>query len=66
MLIDARNLTPGHTVEADICIVGAGAVGISMGLELDGTSKKVVILESGGTKYDPRIQSLYQGSHVGL
>ena len=65
MLIDARKLDDGHIVEADICIVGAGAVGISMALEFIGTNKKVVVLESGGMEYDDRTQSLYSGSHVG-
>ena len=66
MLIDARELPDGHTVEADICIVGAGAVGIAMGLELNGSNQNVVILESGGLDMDPRTQSLYEGDHVGL
>ena len=65
MLIDARELPEGHTVEADICIVGAGAVGIAMGLEFEASNQKVVILESGGLEMDPRTQSLYEGDHVG-
>jgi ribulose 1,5-bisphosphate synthetase/thiazole synthase len=36
MLIDARQLTSGAVVEADIAIVGAGAAGISPALELSG------------------------------
>ncbi len=65
MLIDARDLTTGHVVEADICIIGAGAVGISMGLEMNRSDLKVAILESGGFEYEPRTQSLYKGDHVG-
>jgi choline dehydrogenase-like flavoprotein len=65
MLIDAKELENGHVVEADICIVGAGAAGIPMGLALNGTNKKVVILESGGLGYDERTQSLYDGFNVG-
>ncbi len=65
MFIDARNLENGHTVEADLCIVGAGAVGIAMALEFDGSNKNVVVLESGGFEFDDRTQSLYQGDNVG-
>lgn len=65
MLFDARELTTGHAVEADLCIVGAGAVGIAMGMEFSGFNKKVVILESGGLELEPQTQSLYAGDHVG-
>jgi choline dehydrogenase-like flavoprotein len=65
MLIDATELTNGDSVEADLCIVGAGAVGIAMALEFDGSNKKVAVLESGGFELEPRTQSLYKGTHVG-
>ena len=65
MLIDARELANGHTVEADLCIVGAGAVGIAMALEFNGSNENVVVMESGGLKIDPQTQSLYEGDHVG-
>lgn len=65
MLIDARKLAAGHTVEADLCIVGSGATGIAMALEFDGSNKKVAVMESGGLQIDTRTQSLYQGYHVG-
>lgn len=66
MFIDARNLPGNHLVESDICIVGAGAAGISMAREFIGTSKRVVVLESGGFELDARTQSLYEGKNVGL
>lgn len=65
MLIDGKDLKNGHTVEADICIVGGGAVGIAMALEFDGTNTSVAVMESGGLEYDPRTQSLYEGENVG-
>lgn len=65
MLIDANDLENGHTVEADICIVGAGAVGIAMALEFDGTAAEVAVMESGGLEYDPVTQTLYEGENVG-
>ena len=33
MLIDARTLDNGATLEADVCIAGAGAAGITMALD---------------------------------
>lgn len=65
MFIDARTLASETAVEADLCIVGAGAVGIAMALEYNGSNTKVVVLESGGFDYDARTQSLYTGNHVG-
>jgi choline dehydrogenase-like flavoprotein len=66
MFVDGRNLPGGHIVEADLCIVGAGAVGISMAMEFDGSNKKVAIVESGGFQYDEKTQSLYEGYHTGI
>ena len=37
MHIDARNLENGSLLEADICIVGAGAAGISMAMAKQGS-----------------------------
>ncbi len=65
MLIDARKLKPGHLVEADLCIIGAGAVGIAMAREFNNTNKKVVVLESGGFELEGPTQSLYKGRHIG-
>ncbi len=51
-----------HTnLTADVCIVGAGAAGISMVLELINSGKTVVVLESGGREYSTRTQQLYAG-----
>lgn len=66
MFIDSYKLPNEHVIEADVCIVGAGAAGISMAREFIGTSQKVVVLESGGLEYDERTQSLYHGKNIGL
>ena len=52
-------------IEGDICIVGAGAAGISMALEWNNTPYKVILLEGGGFEYDPKIQDLYAGKTTG-
>ncbi len=66
MFVDGRELPQGHVVETDVCIIGAGAVGISMALEFKDTSHSVVLIESGGFEYDGQTQSLYTGKHIGL
>ena len=45
MYIDARTLDNGTLIEGDICIVGAGAAGISMALEWMNTPYKVILLD---------------------
>lgn len=65
MLIDARQLENNSRIEGDICIIGAGAAGISIALELENTFKKIILLEGGGMEYDDRIQELYNGKITG-
>ena len=66
MHIDARTLQDGSVIEGDLCIVGAGAAGISMAMEWIGASQRVILLEAGGFEYDARMQELYRGEIVGL
>ncbi len=66
MFLDARQLDSGHTIEADICIIGAGAAGITIAREYIGRSTRVALIESGGLDYDEKTQSLYEGENVGL
>jgi choline dehydrogenase-like flavoprotein len=65
MILDARALDPQVDVEADICIVGAGAAGITLAVELIDRPLRVVVLEGGGTQADERSQRLYQGATTG-
>lgn len=60
-MLDARDLPHGQVLQADICIVGAGAVGIAMALALSNTKLNVLLLESGGMKPDDQTQDLYSG-----
>jgi choline dehydrogenase-like flavoprotein len=50
-------------IEADVAIVGAGPAGIVIGLELAEAGHRVVLLESGGTRFDSEAQRL--GDAVG-
>ncbi|GAB5554551.1 MAG: GMC family oxidoreductase [Saprospiraceae bacterium] len=65
MHIDARNLTNNSVIEGDICIVGAGAAGISMALDWMDTPYKVILLEGGGFEYDEKVQELFAGKTTG-
>ncbi|MDX6610225.1 MAG: hypothetical protein QOF85_2150 [Solirubrobacterales bacterium] len=50
-------------IEADVAIVGAGPAGIVIALELAGAGHRVLLLESGGTRFDRDAQRL--GDAVG-
>jgi Choline dehydrogenase and related flavoproteins len=65
MIIDARTLESGRTVEADLCIVGAGAAGITLVHALGGLGLSIIVLEGGGLRFDAASQSLYQGEIAG-
>jgi choline dehydrogenase-like flavoprotein len=66
MFIDARTLPQDFTIEADVCIIGGGAAGITLARELSDGRRKVVILESGGFEYDVGTQALYAGEVIGM
>jgi len=65
MIIDARNLTNAGVAEADVCIVGAGAAGITVALELEAMGRRVVLIEAGGLRYEPAAQRLLEGEAAG-
>lgn len=53
-------------IDADVCIVGAGAAGIGIAREFINTPTQVAVLEGGGLEFDQRTQSLYEGENIGL
>ena len=65
MHTDARTLPNGTVLEGDLCIVGAGAAGITIARELANSRLKVLLLEGGGFDFDPQMQELYRGEIVG-
>jgi flavin-dependent dehydrogenase len=54
--IDARELPPGRRLDADLCIVGAGAAGLALAQALEGSGRDVLLLESGGLERDAELQ----------
>jgi choline dehydrogenase-like flavoprotein len=66
MIIDFRSLGNHSVIEADLCIIGAGAAGITVAREFLNSKLRVVVIESGGLEPDPETQSLYRGENVGF
>jgi choline dehydrogenase-like flavoprotein len=64
MLFDARRVPRGETLEYDICIVGAGAAGITVAQEFNGGDHRVLLLEGGGLRASRAAQRLYSGQVV--
>src|SRR5262245_36909055 len=56
--IDVNDLESHFAITADICIVGAGAAGITVASELNGSSQTVCLIESGSYGPDEETQSL--------
>ena len=65
MFIDARK-TDLKEINSDICIVGAGAAGITIARALAKENISVCLLESGGLEPDQNTQSLYKGEITGI
>jgi choline dehydrogenase-like flavoprotein len=66
MFVDARSLPADERLDADLCIVGAGAAGIVLAATLAGVGRRIILVESGDLTPDPATQDLYQGRSVGL
>jgi choline dehydrogenase-like flavoprotein len=65
MIVDFRELDDDVHIEADLCIVGAGAAGITIARTFIGSTTEVCLVESGGLEYDQDVQSLYEGNNIG-
>ncbi|HSJ62652.1 MAG TPA: GMC family oxidoreductase [Gemmatimonadaceae bacterium] len=55
----------GETIECAVCIIGAGPAGLTVASVLAGAGRDVILLESGGTVYDPVADSLNEGQVFG-
>ncbi|MCB0335352.1 MAG: GMC family oxidoreductase, partial [Bdellovibrionales bacterium] len=65
MIIDTLSLDSKDPIKADVCIIGGGAAGITIAMELDKAGISVAILESGGLDPDGNTQSLSDGTNTG-
>ena len=66
MIEDFNKFNDGSSFAADICIIGAGAAGITIAREFVGTRRKIVVLEGGGFAPEPDSQKLFESEVVGL
>ena len=66
MIKDLHEFDDGACVRADICIIGAGAAGITVAREFLGSHLSVVVLEGGGLANEAMIQQLNESEVVGL
>lgn len=64
-IVDASQLADHSRIEADICIIGAGAAGITLACALDHTRSSVCLIESGGFRVGDAQQALYAMDNVG-
>ena len=62
MLIYSSDLCDQTVADVRVCIVGAGAAGITLACELDGCGHKVLLLEAGGLKPTAATQDYYVGA----
>jgi choline dehydrogenase-like flavoprotein len=65
MFVDARSVPTGTVIETEVCIVGAGAAGITLARKFTNASFRVILLESGGAEPDQATQDLYAGADIG-
>jgi choline dehydrogenase-like flavoprotein len=64
--IDIKKNPPSDVVEADLCIIGCGAAGITLARYLAKSGYAVVILEAGGLNLESDTQSLYKAEQRGI
>ena len=66
MLDDFNTCADTADFRADICIVGAGAAGITLARALRGQGRAVLLLESGGADFEAEVQDLAAGDIGGF
>lgn len=62
MIVDSTELPTERRLTAHVCVVGAGAAGITLACELIGSGLSVLLLEAGGWRDDPVSFDDYRGS----
>jgi choline dehydrogenase-like flavoprotein len=65
VIIDYLDGSTALDVDADLCIIGAGAAGIAMARRFIGTPITVCLIEGGGATGEEQSQALYEGMSIG-
>src|SRR5688572_7058984 len=65
VFVDANELPSATTVDAEICVIGSGAAGLTVASLLDRSSIRVCLVESGSLGPDEETQALYDIESVG-
>lgn len=65
MLIDGRQVEQ-DSFNCDVCVVGSGAAGITIALELERSGLSVVLLEAGGEQVTDDSQNFYNAINEGV
>ncbi len=65
MLEDFNTCRDSISIQTGVCIVGAGAAGITLARQLMATGVDVCLLESGGNDYENTVQDMAAGHSVG-
>lgn len=65
MLIDLAEIPGSVSRDAEVCVIGAGAAGLTLTRRLLERGHRVLLLESGGLDYEPEVAALNAGENVG-
>ncbi|MFY9512851.1 MAG: FAD-dependent oxidoreductase, partial [Rubrivivax sp.] len=65
MIADLEREALPESVEAAVCIVGAGAVGLCLAVTLAQRGVDVLLLEGGGAQLETASQDMQRGASVG-
>jgi len=66
MFVRQSEIAEGAQLSAAVCIVGAGAAGITLALSLQDAGIPVAMVESGTLEFDESIEALDRGKSVGI
>jgi choline dehydrogenase-like flavoprotein len=66
MFVDGRQIGRDTTLEADICVIGAGAAGLTIACQFADSQTHICLLESGDLDFNWQTQALYEGRNIGL
>lgn len=66
MVLDFDRMDDGADLTTDVCVIGAGAAGITVALEFAGPGHDVLVLVGGGPQHEAEAQRLNESEVVGL